>query len=249
MKHVLIFAAVNFAASILSGAAGGGGSLVGVPTMILLGLSPTTAIATSKFAGFGMASGGSLRFYREKLTTRRTVITFALVGAVGGALGSLFLVHVGSHHQLLLQRVTGVAILFIGIPVLYLKNLGIERHQRSRLVQGIGFGLIFAIVAFQAAFSAGMGAVQTIILMSFFGMTALVASATRRAMQLIVAITSLTILLLAGLPDLKYGLAAFMTAICGSYIGAHIAIKKGNKFVINLFAITSAILALQLLWR
>jgi len=249
MEHLLIFATINLVASILSGASGGGASLVGVPLMILLGLPPATAIATSKFSGLGLATGSSARFYREKLTNRQTVIVFALLGAVGGAVGSTFLVRVGVKHQDVLQHITGYAILVVGIPMLYIRNIGIEQKKRSTPVHALGYVLVFLLVALQAALSSGMGSLQSIVMMACFGMTALTASATRRAMQLIVAVTSLTILLFAGIPSWQFGLVALPTAMLGSFIGAHIAVKKGNKFVINIFAITSFILALQLLWR
>jgi uncharacterized protein len=76
-----------------------------------------------------------------------------------------------------------------------------------------------------------------------------VATATRRVMQLVVATVSLGIFIVAGVVDYKYGVVGLITSGLGGFLGAHIAVKKGNKFVINLFAITSAILAIQLLWR
>lgn len=245
---LLIFAVVNVIAAALSGAAGGGASLIGVPVLVMFGLSPVTAIATLTFNSVGLATGGSLRFYREKLVNRRTVIVFALVGAVGGAIGSIFLVRIGSAHQALLQQITGWIILLIGIPLLYVRNLGIEPQARARGVRSLGYVLMLLAAACTTAFSSGMGAIQTILLISCFGMTALTASATRRAVQLFTGLVSLTILVIAGAPNYSFGLVGLPTALLGSFIGAHIAVKKGNKFVINLFAITSAILAIQLLW-
>ena len=79
-------------------------------------------------------------------------------------------------------------------------------------------------------------------------MTALVASATRRFMQLTVSTISLLIYILTGLVDYRFGIVSLVTAVGGSFIGAHIAIRKGNKFVVNLFAVVSALLALQLIF-
>jgi uncharacterized membrane protein YfcA len=50
------------------------------------------------------------------------------------------------------------------------------------------------------------------------------------------------------LVDYGFGLTALGASTVGGYIGAHIAVKKGNKFVINLFAIVSVLLAIQLLF-
>jgi uncharacterized protein len=223
---LLIFGLVNLLAATLSGAAGGGGGLISLPLLVTLGLSPATAIATSKFGGFGIAAGTSVRFFQEKLVDRRTAILFSVMGAVAAVAGSFGLLAL-QHHEQLLQSILGITILVIGIPLLYIRNLGLKPVQRSVPVKLVG----------------GM------LMMSMFGMTALVATATRRVMQLVVATVSLGIFVVAGVVDYKYGVVGLITSGLGGFLGAHIAVKKGNKFVINLFAITSAILAIQLLWR
>lgn len=248
LLRLTVFGLINLLSSALSGAAGGGGSLIGVPVLVLLGLSPSQAIATSKFNGLGTAAGSSLRFFREKLTDRRIVILFSLVGAIGSVLGSLLLLHL-SKHERLLQDITALAILVVGIPVLYARNMGLAVKVRSLPLKAVGLLLLLVGVLFQSALGAGLGSLQLVVLIGCFGMTALTASATRRVMQLTVAIISLGIFISVGLVDYRYGIIAFITSTIGGFMGAHIAIKKGNKFVVNLFAITSALLALQLLWR
>jgi uncharacterized membrane protein YfcA len=248
MKQLLIYGLINLVASTLSGAAGGGAALISIPTLLLLGLSPTAAIASSKFSGLGISSGTSLRFYREKLTDRRTVILFSVVSALGAVIGSLVLIRL-SHHEDLLQHIMGWAILIVGIPMLYVRGLGLRAQERSQSIRVIGFGLLLITVIFQAALSSGLGSLQMLVMMGCFGMTALVASATRRFMQLTVATISLAIFIIAGFVNYRFGVVALVTSAVGGYLGAHIAVKKGDKFVINLFAVTSAILAIQLLWR
>jgi len=245
---LLIFAVVNFVAAVLSGAAGGGGALISLPTLLLLGLSPTTAIASSKFGGLGISAGSSLRFFKEKLTDRRAVLIFSAISAVGAIIGSFALIKLSSHEKLL-QQIMGYAILLVGIPMLYFRGMGLKTKVTSTRMKVLGFVVIIISVVFQAALSSGLGAIQLLALMGCFGMTALTASATRRMMQLTVAVISLLVFIFAGYVDYKYGAIAFVTSGIGGFIGTHIAVKKGDKFVLNLFAITSAILALQLLWH
>lgn len=214
--------------------------------MVVLGLSPATAIATAKFGGFGISAGSSARFFKEKITNRRTVIIFSVMGAIGGVLGSSLLVKFSGYEEQL-EKIMGFIILFAGIPLLYVRNMGIKASRKPLLIKIVGLVLLALAVLLQAAFGAGIGALQLVILMGFFGMTALTASATRRAMQLVVATVSLIVFISAGLVDYKFGLVGLVTSFAGGFIGAHIAVKKGNRFIINLFAITSAILALQLI--
>ncbi len=245
--EVILFGLVNFLAAALSGAAGGGGGLISVPFMVVLGLSPATAIATAKFGGFGISAGTSARFFKEKITNRRTVLLLLLIlGIFGGLSGSMLLVRFSGYEQEL-EKIMGFIILFAGIPLLYIRKMGIKARPKPLYIKVIGSVLLAIGVLLQAAFGAGIGSLQLVILMAFFGMTALTASATRRAMQLVVATVSLIVFITAGLVDYKFGLMGLVTSFVGGFIGAHIAVKKGNKFIINLFAITSAILALQLI--
>lgn len=216
--------------------------------MVILGLPPATAIATAKFGGFGMSLGSSSRFFREKMTDKRTVIIFSIIGGIGAIIGSLLLVQF-SDHSTQLQTMMGFAILLVGIPTLYFRNAGLIAKPRPVWIKALGLILLGIGVIVQVALGSGIGSLQLIVLISCFGMTALVASATRRFMQLTVASISLIIFILTGLVDYQYGAVVLVTALAGGYIGTHLAIKKGNKFVINLFAAVSALMAIQLIFK
>jgi uncharacterized membrane protein YfcA len=244
--HLFIFALVNFAAAMLSGAAGGGGGLISIPTLLLLGLNPASAVATGKFGGLGISAGTSIRFAKEKITDRHTVIIFSILSGIGAIIGSLLLVKYQNHEKAL-ENIVGYSILLVGVPMLYVRNLGLEPKERSRPIKLFGGLLLAAAVVLQAALGSGLGSLQLVVLMGCFGMTALVASATRRAMQLTVAIISLSIFIVSNIVDYKFGLIGLITSFVGGYCGAHVAIKRGNRFVVNLFAVTSILLALQLL--
>jgi uncharacterized membrane protein YfcA len=214
--------------------------------MVLLGLSPAQAIATAKFSGLGSTLGASSRFYKEKLTDKKTVIIFSIIGAISSLGGSLVLVHFSDHSDVL-QKLMGIIILTLGVPMLYVRKIGLEPQSRPVWLKSVGLVLLGIGVILQVALGSGVGSLQLVVLMGCFGMTALVASATRRAMQLSVALVSLTVYIATGLVSYKFGLIGFATSLAGGYLGAHIAVKKGNKFVVNSFAVVSALLALQLL--
>jgi uncharacterized membrane protein YfcA len=247
-KLLILFGFINILASALSGATGGGGGLITTPLLVAMGVPPSTAIATAKFSGLGISSGASLRFFKEKITDPRTVIIFSILSGMGAIAGSLLLVHL-THYEHFLEKAMAVVILILGIPLLYMKNLGLKTKTTTEAAKIVGSFLLALGVLLQVVLSSGIGSLQLIVLMSFFGMTALTASATRRAMQLTVAVISLGVFIVSGIVDYKIGIVSLVTAALGGYIGAHVAIKKGNKFVVNLFAIISALLALQLLLR
>ena len=246
-KQLIIFSLINFVSAILSGASGGGGGLITTPLMVVLGLTPATAIATAKFGGLGISAGTSARFHKEKITDRNTLIKLSILAAIASIAGSLILLKIADNAELL-QKLMGYVILIVGIPMLYARNMGLSSRIPSQRNVLVGNILMFAAIIFQVIIGSGVAALQMIILMSVFGMNALTASATRRAMQLVVAVISLTVFIAGGLIDYKFGLIALFTSLIGGFIGAHLAIKKGNKFVVNLFAIVSALLAIELIF-
>lgn len=247
-EELIIYGLINILVAGVSGASGGGGGLVTTPLLIILGLSPATALATAKFGGFGISLGTSSRFYNEKITDKKAVIVFTVLGVVGALIGSLLLVQFSDQEELL-QRLIGVIILLVGVPMLYWRHLGLGKKNRSKKVKSLGLILLMISVIFQAAVGAGSGIIQMTIFMSMFGMTALVASATRRSMQVAVTSISLFVFIVAGLVDYQFGIVAFITALIGGYGGAHLAIKKGDKFIINILAISSALMALYMIFN
>ncbi|HVW23585.1 MAG TPA: sulfite exporter TauE/SafE family protein [Candidatus Saccharimonadales bacterium] len=248
MEHIIILAIVNLLASTLSGAAGGGAGFVsGAPLLIVLGLTPAQAVATTRFGGLGISAGASSRFFRERITDKRSLVIFSVIGAVGSVIGSLALLHLKSHAHAL-QEFMGLLILIVGIPSLYVRKVGLKPVQRPKWVQAVGYVLMFLATILVAAVATGIGSLQTIMLIYFFGMTALVASATRRILQLIIAVFSLIVYIPSGLIDYPLAITALLTSFIGGFLGAHIAIKKGDQFVLNLFALVSLLLALQLIF-
>lgn len=245
-EKLIMFGVVSLLSSTLSGAAGGGGGLISTPFMVILGLSPASAIATAKFGGFGLALGSSSRFFREKITDKRTVIIFSILGAVGALAGSITLSAFSSNSGVI-QKLMGLVILAIGIPMLYARNRGLTTRTPPTWLKSLGLVLLVISVFMQAALGSGIGSLQFVIFISCFGMNALTASATRRAMQLTVATISLSVFMITGLVDYRFGLVGLAASSIGGFAGAHIAVKKGNKFIINVFAIASAVLAIQLL--
>jgi hypothetical protein len=247
IKHLILFGILNLVVSTLSGAAGGGGFLSGAPLLILLGLSPAQAVATTRFGGFGISMGASIRFWREKITDKRTVIIFSLLGAACAVIGSLGLLHFRTQSEVL-QKLIGLTVLFVAVPSMYIGRTGLKPGHKSRGTRAVGIVLLTIVTILLAAFGSGMGTLQMVILLYFFGMTALVASATRRFMQLVVAAVSLIFYIPSGLVDFPLALTALATSFLGGFAGAHIAIRKGDKFVLNLFAIVSVLLALELIF-
>lgn len=248
VTKIILYGFINIFLAALSGASGIGSGIVSVPILIALGLNPASAIATSKFSAFGQAVGSSTRYYREKLVTKRQFLIFGALSLFAGLVGSLGLVAIQNQHELI-ENLVGLIILMVGVPFLYLKKRGFELKGNPRYLRAIGFALVFIVVMLVSGIGSGIGTLQAIVFMSFFGMKALNAIALQRSMLLVSTLVVLAVFIANGLIDYRYGVAGILSATTGSFIGAHIAVKKGDKFVLNLLAVVSAVLALYLLFN
>ena len=166
------------------------------------------------------------------------------IGGIGAVIGSLLLVQFSSNEEMI-QKLLGYVILLIGLPMLFTKNLGIETQIKSHRSKRLGY-LALGIISIVGSALSGITTAYLLVFMLFFGMTAINAAVAKRSAQLVAQSLSLIIFMIAGFMDYKLAIVALITSIIGSYIGAHIAIKKGNKFVIYTFAISSGVLALYL---
>lgn len=230
-------------ASILSGMAGGGGGLITAPFFILLGIPAQAAVATAKFGGVGITLGSVARFRKTEHVKWGYVVYLSALSIAGAILGTRLLLLSSNE---IVERLVGVMVL-AAVPFMFRKDLGVKSAQPTRLKEILGYVLYFITAVLQAAFGSGIGMTLTFILMGLFGFTALEAVATRRIPGFILALASLIAYIASGIVYYGHGLAMLFGMMIGGYIGSHIAVTRGNRFVKWVFAIMVAILGIQLL--
>lgn len=217
---------LTLGASIFSGMAGGGGFIV-LPVLIALGLSPKEAVATAKLSAFGIGVGSIAAFKKRSFENRKLLI-FLLILSV---LISLIVPHIfqrlsGKTYQIILA-----IIILCFIPVILNKKRGLEKRPTSRTQKIIGGVLISFVFLIQGVFSGGVGSLNNILLISFFGLSALQASAIRRVATLSLnTFIVITLALTTHFIIFKLAIAGMIGSFIGGYIGSHIAIKSGEQF-------------------
>jgi uncharacterized membrane protein YfcA len=242
--HVFAVFAFVFLASIFSGMAGGGGGMITIPFLIALGLSPQQAIATNKFIGFGVGVGATAAFKRKALENPK-LLTFLLIVAVSI---SLIVPHLfRKFSENFFQVAIGIIMLAL-IPVVLSEKNGLRQIQTSKMRKIIGGIFIAVVFLFQGLFSSGIGSLNNIVLMSFFGLPALTANAVRRVSTM--ALNTFIIITLIATTNFiiaKYAVAGISAGLIGSYIGSRMALKRGEKFAkyaLALFMLVSGIILL-----
>lgn len=241
---IILTFVVGLFSGLLGGVTGAGGGLIVAPYLILIGLPPSSAVATPKLAGVGVGIGSLLKFRKTKLINWYWVKRLLPITIVAAFAGSMLLLRMP---EWLIKVISLGFSLEIAIQLLLDRKSGLENRKTSKTKRKIGYFLYSVVETLRGAIGSGIGTLNMAIMMSFFGMEAVSANAIKRFVTLPSFVASLSVIIPNGLINWNHGTALLLGTAIGGYFGAHVAIKKGNEFVKKAFLITVVILAITAL--
>jgi uncharacterized membrane protein YfcA len=243
LNTAIVFAVV-FLATIFSGMSGGGGGLIVVPFLIAVGLTPQQAIATTKFTGIGFSLGGIAAFRKRSFKNPYLLIYLIILGLfISLLVPVLFNALSGNAFQI------AIGLMMIAlVPATLSDKHGLRTARTTKLRKSVGGILLGFTFLLQGVFSSGVGLLNNLVLMSFFGLKVLDANAIQRIAAL--ALNAFIVISLATTTNFivwQYAFAGIIAALCGGYIGSRIAIKRGEKFAKYILAIIMLIAGIMLI--
>jgi len=246
---MLLLTGVAFVAGLVDSVAGGGGLLT-VPSFLLSGLPPQTALGTNKFMttlGTAAATGNFLRHGKINFKVLLAGIVPALVGAF-----------LGSKIVLLLTSQTVGKIILLILPFAALATFapkkaerGAEsRNQFSRKDLAIKVPLICGVVGFyDGFFGPATGTFLTLGFFTFLHMPLLQSAANARIFNFLSNFSALLGFMLAGKVQYFFALPMVVANVAGNFLGSKLALAKGEKFIKAFLALSLTGLFASLLWR
>ena len=238
---------VSLLANLLSALAGGGAGLIQLPALIFLGLPFALALATHKIATVALGVGATLRFLRGGLLERRLALFILATGLPGVVLGASLILRLPERQA---EIALGLLTIGLGLYSFRQSGLGIETVQRHRRgwSYGLGGGVLFAIGVLNGSLTSGTGLFVTLWLVRWFGLEYRTA----------VAYTLILVgLFWNGAGALTLGLqgevawawlpALLLGSVLGGYLGAHLAMIKGNRLVKRTFEVVTIAVGIRLL--
>lgn len=234
-------------ANALSAMAGGGAGLLQLPVLIFMGLPFGVALATHKIASVALGVGSTLRYAKEGGFEWRfcaVVLAFALPGVVLGATVILQI------NEILATLSLGVLTMGLGIYSILKSQLGQTYQPKNRHIKGLllgGLGL-FCIGFVNGSLTSGTGLFATLWFIYWFGMD------YRRAIAITMVLVGIFwngagAITLATIGDVKWSWVIPLVAgsLVGGYLGANIAISKGNVWIKRIFEGLTLITGLSLI--
>ena len=247
MIDQIILFFISTIANIFSAFAGGGAGLIQLPVLIFMGLPFSIALATHKIATVALGLGATIRNVKEGHTSWAFNGFMLAAGIPGVIIGAYFIVGVEDR---LAEIGLGLLTLGLGVYSIFKPDLGLDDQAKNRHAMGWALGGLglFLIGFANGALSAGTGLFATMWLVKWFGLNyKLAVGHTLISVGLFWnASGAITMGMIAEvqwdwLPALVLG------SLLGGYLGAHMAINMGSKWIKRAYELVTLIVGIKLI--
>jgi uncharacterized protein len=245
LSTLALLAGVGLVAGFVDSIAGGGG-LLALPSLLLAGLDPVSALATNKLQGsFGTASA-THTFWKKGLLRPSEHIAEIAVVFVGAALGVCAVAYVPT--QLLKQVMPVLLVLVAGYFALS------PKLSVAGSVPKLGLGVFSFCVApllgfYDGVFGPGTGSFFMLALVSLFGLGMVEATGRTKLLNFTSNIAALLMFMLGGKIVWIVGLCMGLGQIAGAQMGARVAIANGARVIRPLLVLVCCAMAARLWWQ
>ena len=245
-EQIILFI-ISLVANLFSAFAGGGAGLIQLPALIFLGLPFSIALATHKVASVALGIGASARHLREGALEWPFALFIMGSGVPGVVLGASLILHVPDQAA---SMALGVLTVGLGIFSWRRRTLGLVYVPRNRSRMGyiLGAGGLFFIGVLNGSLTSGTGLFVTLWLVLWFGLD------YRHAIAYTLVLVGIFwngsgALTLGVLGEIKWGWipALLLGSMLGGYIGAHLAIVKGNRWIKKAYEVITILVGISLL--
>ena len=243
----ILLLAISFIANLFSAFAGGGAGLLQLPALIFLSLPFAIALATHKLATVALGVGATIRHLKTNKLDRKFAAYILVTGMPGVVLGANIILWVPDRSA---EISLGVLTLGLGLYSIFSKQLGQKFEPRQRHTRGmiIGGVILFLIGGLNGSLTSGIGLFVTLWLVRWFGMD------YQRAVAYTLILVGLFwngtgALTLGILGEIRWDWVPMLLvgSLLGGYLGAHMAIKYGNRWIKRVFESVAIAVGLKLI--
>jgi uncharacterized membrane protein YfcA len=238
---------VAFVAGVIDAIAGGGGLLT-VPALLAAGLPPHLALGTNKGQSVFGSGSALVKFWRSGLVDperARVGFPLGLLGSAGGA--ALVLAVPSASLKPIVLVLLAAAALFIGLR---------RGKPEARAVAGapprwkggpVTAGLIaLAIGGYDGFFGPGTGTFLIVAFVALLGDGLAQASAGAKVVNFASNLAALALFAWRGVVSWPVALPMAAGQLCGGWIGAHLAVRRGDALVRRVAVLSALALAAKL---
>ena len=249
MIEQLIVLVAALVANTFSALAGGGAGLIQFPVLLFLGLPFSVALATHKVASVALGIGATVRYLKEDFVQKQFALFMLIVGVPAVILGSFIAIELP---DTLAKKILGMLTMSLGIYSMFQSQLGQIHTPKNQDKRGliVGGAWLFFIGFLNGSIASGTGLFATILLVRWFGFD------YKRAVSYTLIVVGLFWngvggVTLALISEVKWAWIPMLLigSFVGGYLGAHLAVLKGNLWIKRGYEIVTILVGLNLLNR
>lgn len=245
----LLTALAGFAAGLIDSIVGGGG-LVLTPAMLNLhpSLSILQAIATQRTSSILGTSVAAWNYLRTIRIERHIILPACVAALSASAVGVQLAKKIDP--DVLKWTVLSIC-LILALYTALRKDLGLKEerrfHPKHETLAAVTIGLSTGF--YNGLIGPGTGTIMVFAFVSFMGLDFLKSSAVSKAANVSADLSSWAVLMLGGFVFWTLALPLIIGNMIGSYIGSHMAIRKGQAFVRAVFLTVVLALISRQAWQ
>ena len=248
-EPTLIKLVILTAAALLAGfvdSIAGGGGLIALPALLAVGVPPHMALGTNKFQSCFGSGTAALRYAGSGLVKKEKIGIGVVCTLTGAAIGTWLIQRIPADF---LGKLIPFFLTAIFLYTLFSPNLG-KKEQHSRIPLAAFYIVMGLLLGFyDGFFGPGTGSMWTIALIAIAGLDLKAATANTKITNFTSNIVALTVFMIGG--NVVFLAGALMAAgqICGAWLGSHLVINKGTRFIRVFFLSAVAVTIINLYWK
>ncbi|MBK9516830.1 MAG: TSUP family transporter [Anaeromyxobacter sp.] len=238
-------ALVGLVAGTIDAIAGGGGLLT-VPALLAAGLPPHLALGTNKGQSVFGSFAAMVKFARAGLIDPARARVGFLAGLVGSLCGAALVLRVPpATLRPVVLALLAAAALFIGLRRAAPPAAGQPPRRRHR--GSLTAGLVALVIgAYDGFFGPGTGTFLIVASVALLGDGLAEASAGAKVVNFASNLAALALFAARGVVLWKVALPMALGQLCGGWLGAHLAVRRGDGLVRRVVVVVSLALAVKL---
>jgi uncharacterized membrane protein YfcA len=210
----------------------GGGGLIQTPIALILlpNLAVSSVIGSLKIPSFSGTALAARQYVRVVKVHWNLLVTMAVVAFVFAFIGSNLLTKVDNHFM---KPILLVVLSIIAVYTFFKRDFGIQQAKDHSLKKQLLLAvLISMLIGFYDGFiGPGTGSFLVLAFVAVLGFDFLHASATAKMVNLATNIGSICLFLLRGKIIWVIALPMALCNATGGWLGAKVALRKGNSFI------------------
>ena len=242
---ILFLSLSAFIAGFIDAVVGGGGLIQTPALLITFPKMPLPALfGTNKIAALAGTSIAAIKYSKKIVFNYRLLLIIALSCFVSSFLGAKI---VSLIDPSILKPLILIILIIIAVYTFLKKNLGATETKDLPIQKQMLYGSLIGLVVgfYDGFFGPGTGSFFVLGFVVILGFDFIKASAYSKIVNCVTNLSALIVFIKQGNYLLSIAIILAICNIIGSFIGSHLALKKGNGFVRIIFLVIVSIMILK----